>query len=531
MRTGYINGKVYTMRKEGEILDGFVVENGRFIHCGSREEVEACTAGGDLVDLGGACVLPGMTDAHLHLYAYARDRLKLNLKGCGSKKELLERIRAKVQETPKGEWIVGAGFDHEVFSDGHILPNRWELDSVCPDNPLIITRYCLHISCANSLALQAGGVGPGFAADVEGTVEFAENGEPNGVLRDKAASDVLALVPDRLADLSGKMDALAGAMEDLAAVGVTAVHPVCAVDYDLPEYMEAYQGLHDDGRLTCRVFLGVDSLPGCGIRTGLGDNMLKYGFYKLFMDGNMGGRTAYLSAPYADKPDTCGIPNYEDQEILNEKVKRAYDLGIQVGAHCIGDKGAEMFITACEKCVEGKKTEGKRTFRMIHGSLLRKDLLDRIEKLPMALDVQPMFLATDIHWCEDRFGHERSEYLWCWRKLIDRGILLTASSDSPCETFNPMYGVFAAVTRQGLDFYPEGGWFPENKITVYEALRMYTWNPAYAAFEEKERGSIEAGKLADFVIMDQDPFHTEPQKIKDIGVQATYLGGIEIFHR
>ena len=534
MADAYVNGTIYSMRSQEEVLTSIVIEGDRFAYCGNDQNYAigyAKKTGGQVIDLKGQVIVPGMTDAHLHLFSYARDLQKLNLKGCTSKRELFLRIANKVKETPKGEWIIGTGFDHEVFTDDRSLPKRWELDHVSPDNPLIITRYCLHISCANSMALKAGRIGTGYKPDVEGTVEFTDEGEPNGVLRDKAAGDVIALVPNRLDSVEGKADAVAAACRELNKVGITGVHPTSAADYDLPEYANVYQYLRDYGKLTVRVYLGFDQLPGCSISTGLGDDMVKFGFYKLFMDGNMGGRTAYLTEPYADDPGNTGIGNYYDQKELDDKVQKAYDLGIQVAAHAIGDKGCEQIVTSFEHMLKRHEPRCARPFRIIHASLLNRDLIERIAELPVILDVQPMFLATDIRWCESRFGRTRSEYLWCWRKLIDKGIILTGSSDSPCETFNPMYGIYAAVTRQGIDGYPDGGWYPENKINVYEAMCMYTKNPAYASNTDKEMGTIEKGKLADFVALDQDIFRIEPNKIKDIQVNATYLGGKQVFEK
>ncbi|MBQ4436385.1 MAG: amidohydrolase [Lachnospiraceae bacterium] len=528
MKTAYINGTIYTMKAEGDTVEAFLVENGKFAYCGTNEEVLKLAGGCEVVDLNGAPVLPGMIDTHQHLYAYARDLLKLDLKKANSLKELLEMIRVRAEATPKGEWILGTGFDHEKFTDEKVLPTKEQLDEVCPDNPLIITRYCLHVNCANSLALKIGGVGPGFKPKVEGTVEFREDGEPTGVLRDAAAADITALVPDPLATMEGKKKALEAACYQLNANGLTGVHPIRGVHVNLPEYTDVYQNLADEGRLTVRVFLGFDELPGCAIRTGLGDEMVKYGFYKMYVDGNMGGRTALLTAPYEDDPTTCGVPNYTQEE-LNKKVKTAYELGLQQGAHVIGDKAAEMLTTAIEEALKDHPATDPRMFRMIHMSLLNPDVVERVSKLPVVIDIQPMFVSTNVHWSESRVGHERSAYHYCWRKLLDNGMILTAGSDSPCESFYPMHGVYAITTRKGMDGYPDGGWFPEERVTVWEAMCMYTRNAAYVSYEEDIKGTIEDGKLADFVIMDRDVFKTVPDEIKDIKVVKTFLGGKEVY--
>lgn len=529
MRTAYVNGTVYTMKAEGDRCSGFVVENGKFLYCGTDEEAQRL-AGGKVVDLHGVTVLPGMIDTHQHLFAYARDRLKLNLKGATSFEQLLELIRRRAGETPDGQWILGTGFDHEKFTDRKILPTKEDLDRVCPNNPLMITRYCLHVNVANSLALKAGGIGPGFCPKVAGTVEFRPDGQPTGTLRDAAAGDVIARIPDPLATQEGRKDAVEAALHELNRFGLTGVHAIQGLHCNLPEFTDVYQDLSDEGRLTARVFLGFDRLPGCSIRTGLGDDLVKYGFYKLYVDGNMGGRTALLTQPYEDDPSTCGIPNYTQEE-LDAQVKQAYDLHIQVGAHVIGDKAAEMLTTAIEHARADRPNTDPRCFRMIHMSLLNQDVVDRIAKLPVVVDIQPMFVSSNVHWSETRVGHERSKYHYCWRKLLDNGMILTAGSDSPCESFAPMDGIYAITTRRGMDGWPAGGWFPEERVTVYEAVSMYTRNAAYVSYEEDIKGTIEAGKLADFVLLDVDVFHTEPEKLRDIGIEKTYLGGKLVYSR
>lgn len=527
MTKAYVNGIFYTMVAEGDTVEAVVERDGKFIYCGDNETAKQMAD--EVIDMAGAPVLPGMIDTHQHLFAYARDLLKLNLKPANSFAELLALIKARADETPDGEWIIGTGFDHEKFTDIKKLPTKEDLDSVCPNNPLVITRYCLHVNCANSLALKAGGIGPGFKPDVEGTVEFGPDGEPTGTLRDKAAADVIALMPDPLATMEGRKDAVANACYELNKRGLTGVTAIQGLHCNLPEYTDVYQDLNDEGRLTVRVCLGFDELPNCSIRTGLGDDMVRYGFYKLYTDGNMGGRTAYMSEPYSDDPTTCGIPNYTQEE-LDAKVKAGYDRNIQVGAHCIGDKACDMFITAIEHAYYANPKPDPR-FRLIHMSVLRKDLVERMAKLPVIVDMQPMFVCTNAHWNESRVGHERGRYHYCWRTLLDAGLMLTAGSDSPCESYYPMDGVYAITTRQGMDGYPDGGWFPEERVTIYEALSMYTRCAAYSSYEEKIKGTIEAGKLADFVVMSDDPFKQEPSKVKDLVVEKTYLGGKVVYTR
>jgi len=529
MVTAYVNGKIYTMKSEGDCCSAFAVEDGMFLYCGADDEARRLAEGGQVVDLQGAPVLPGLIDTHQHLFAYARNLLRLNLQEVGSMRELKELLRKKAGHTPAGMWIVGTGFDHERFADGHTLPTRKELDEACPHHPVIITRYCLHINVANSMALKEGGVGKGFQPKVEGTVEFDEHGEPTGVLWDQAGADIIAAIPDPLSTQKAKVEAVRAACHELNRYGLTGVHAIQGKHCDLLEYTDVYQDLADRGELTARVYLGFDELPHCSIRTGLGNELVKFGFFKLFIDGNMGGRSAYLNEAYADAPGQYGVVNYTQEE-LDAKVKEVWDLNIQIGAHVIGDRAVEMLVESIEKAHTANPNPNAR-FRLIHMSLLNAGIVERIRILPVVIDIQPMFVSTNVRWSEDRVGHERAKYHYCWRTLIDAGLILTAGSDSPIETYNPMKGTYAIVTRQGMDGYPEGGWLPEQRVTVYEAISMYTRNAAYVSYEENIKGTIEPGKLADFVLLDADVFQTEAAHIKDITVEKTYLGGKLVYEK
>ncbi|MBR0173126.1 MAG: amidohydrolase [Lachnospiraceae bacterium] len=527
--TAYTGGIVYTMEREGETVSAFVVENGRFVYCGDDETAKSLAD--EQVDLKGAVVMPGMIDTHQHLYAYSRNLTKVNLEKARSVRDIKEMLAARAKETKKGEWILGMGFDHEKF-DEHRLPTRYELDEACPDNPVVITRYCLHVNVANSEALNKGGIGKGFKPHVEGTVKFDEAGEPTGELNDEAATDILALVPDPLASREARKNILEKACHELNSHGLTGVHPVRAAHVDLPEYIDLYQDLKDEGRLTLRVYVGLDQLPETDIRTGLGDDMVKYGYYKLFADGNIGGRTAWLFEPFSDDPvdpENTGVPNYTLEE-LTPLVRAAYERNIQVGMHVIGDRAADMFVSALETVYRENPKPDPR-FRVIHASLVNDDIIARIAKLPAVVDIQPNFLSNNLKWQDARFGKARETYQYCWRKFLDAGIMLNAGSDSPVGFYDPFWSAYAIVNRKNLEGEPEGGWHPENCVTPYEALRMYTWNAAYASFEENIKGSIKEGKLADFIIIDADPFNIDPMKIKDIHVEKTYLGGACVYTR
>ena len=526
--TAYVNGKVYTMRAEGDTVSAFVCRDGKFVYCGSDAEAKAMAD--ECVDLQGACVLPGFIDTHVHLYYFAENLSKLMLDHIKSMKELKEFIRDYAKTVPEGGWIYGFGFDNEFFTDTREMPTRWDLDEACSDHPVLLARSCMHFFSANSLALQLAGIDKYFVPEVAGTVRYRhEDGEPTGVVSDAAGARIVALIPDKLAKLDAKKDSLEQAIRQLNALGMTGIHAIEGKHLNLMEHADAYQALAAEGRLTARIYLGLNDLPNCGFTTGLGDEMVKYGFYKLFIDSNLGGRTSAMLKAYSDDPSAFGSTNYTQEE-LTDRVREAYRRNIQVGIHVIGDRAADMFVKAIETvCAEEPKPDPR--FRLIHLSVVNEDLIARMKKLPVIADIQPMFIHTDLPFLEDRLGQERCRYSNAWGRLKEEGILMTGSSDGPGSPYDPLEGIWAAVCRTNLSGEPEGGWHPEHKLSVYDAVCLYTINAAYSSYEEKIKGTIEEGKLADFVILDRDLFGIDPMEIKDANVVKTVLGGKTVYEK
>ena len=538
MARAYVNARVYTMKNEGDTVEAFIIEDGKFFFCGSSDEAMRLIRAGresgiwpdaEIVDLHGKCVLPGLIDDHQHVQTYARGLLKVDLTDARSIDEVKALVRAQAEKTAPGKLILGSGFDQTKFAE-HRLPTRWDLDEAAPANPVVITRYCLHINIANSLALEKGGIFD--KDDVPHGIERGENGKLTGCMQEREAAVLINTITDGV-DLSDEelKDAVVEALHQLNSYGLTGVHPIQGKHCDLMEYTDIYQALKDEGRLTARIYINYDVLPGCNIRTGLGDEMLKFGFYKSYMDGNLSGRTAFMLEPYSDDPSTCGVCNYESQEAITEHLREGYQQGMQIGVHAIGDRAADMLITAIETIYREDPHPDPR-FRLIHMTTLNASLVERMSKLPVIVDVQPVFIPINVRSADSRMGDtERGAYTFAYKKMMDAGLMLTGGSDSPCDSFNPLDGVYALVNRKDYTGYPEGGWHPQECIGVYDALRMYTYNAAYSSYEETIKGTIKEGKLADFVVLDADIFKVDPMKIKDIKVEKTYLGGKLVYSR
>ena len=525
--TAYINGKIYTMKSEGDTCDAFVVRDGKFIYCGGSEQAAAMAD--EVVDLTGAPVLPGMIDTHQHLYFYAECLTKLDLAPVRSMAELKKTVADYAKILPEGAWVYGFGFDNELFTDTIRMPTKEDLDEACSDHPVLLGRCCMHFFSANSMALKLAGIDRSFHPAVEGNVLYGEDGEPNGVVCDAGSAPLTALIPDAMATMEDRMNAVERAIRENNSHGLTGIHAIEGKHLKLMEYTDVYQKLAKAGRLTARIYMGMNDLPGLDITTGLGDDMVKYGFYKLFIDGNFGGRTAAMIEPYADDPAANGITNYTQAQ-LNALFQEAYDRDIQIGVHVIGDRAADMLTKAIEHVYYPNPKPDPR-FRMIHMNVVNEDIVARLKKLPVILDIQPMFIHTDMPWMLVRMGEERCKYVNTFKWFEDEGLVLSGGSDAPGTPHDPFEGIYCAVTRKNMDGLPEGGWHPEQCVSVYQAVNWYTKNAAYASYEEDIKGTIEEGKLADFILTDKDVFTVDPEEIKTIKVEKTYLGGKEVYSR
>lgn len=536
--TLFLNGKIYTMEKEGEVFEALGVEKGKIKFLGTNEEAKSLSVK-KKVDLEGKMMIPGMADSHLHLYAYCQNLTFVDLSEVTSLDEMIQLMREKADETKEGDWIKGVNFDQTKWKENR-FPTLEEMDRISDKHPAIIKRTCLHAVVANSMALRKVGIDENYEGGTGGIVEKDAHGLPNGTLREQSTKVFDDVLPDPLKDKEVQKKMLARVMEDMSKKGITTIHTYAAKIWQYNEDIEIYRTFDREGNLPIRVTVCIDDLFTPEKIT---EEMFKapyrktqLGAYKIFSDGSMGSRSAALREPYNDDPENSGFVICTKEE-LAEKVYKGYKAGLQPAIHAIGDRALDMTISAIEYTLEATREEGmteeeqkeRLPFRLIHVQMVDEELMERMAKLPIVLDIQPVFLITDLHWIEDRIGPERLKGAFALKSMVDKGLILTGGSDCPVETYDPLRGLYSAVNRQDLKGYPQHGFLPEERLSVYEGLCMYTKNVHYATGQEEVLGTLAIGKFADLAVLDKDLFTIDTAEIKDVKVEQTYLAGDPVY--
>jgi len=481
-----------------------------------------------VVDLAGRTVVPGLADAHLHILGYALSLDQLALAGSRSVAEIRAAVAAAARRLAPSEWIAGRGWDQDQLAERR-LPTKLDLDEVSPHHPVFLQRTCNHIAVVNSAALRVAGIDRDTADPPGGRIDRDPvTGEPTGILRESAMDLVTRLIPPLTP--ARKRDLLARALREALWYGLTQLHTDdCQYAGGLEPTESIFRELVGPEAIPIRIIQAIqvdllDDAAARGIRTGIGDEWFRWGHVKLFADGSLGARTAAMLEPYADDPATCGMYIYERDAFI-DLVAEAHRLGNQVGCHAIGDGAAALFLDAVEESQRRHPRAGAR-HRMIHCQILSEPLMARMAALGVVGDIQPVFLNTDGHWFVDRVGPVRAATSYAWRSMQRHGVALSGGSDCPIEPLNPWFGVHCAVHRQDLSGFPPGGWQPEQRLTVAEALQLYTAGAAYAAFEESFRGRLVPGMAADLAVLDRDPFTCDPAELKDTRSTLTMVGGV-----
>jgi predicted amidohydrolase YtcJ len=440
----------------------------------------------------------------------------------------------KEKDDGSAGWLYGAGIFSEHLAENR-FPRRYELDEISVERPVHIVSHCGHIHMINSRALALTDIVKRSELDDE-CLDYYDDDEPNGILMENAYGKYLSEIVDGSWAKPSHMKALVRAgLPVYPARGITTLHAIALMPDTPPaENFDQYYELEKSGDLPVRVVINPShDLPwSLNPTTGFGTDMVKLGSKKIFLDGSMGGRTAAMLEPYSDAPGETGIITHTTEE-LTALFKEAYDAGLEVSVHAIGDAAMERAIDAAEKVYPAideadpvkRLSKTDKRLRIIHAMIIKPGHIERIRRLPVILDVQPGFLHSDVHIAEDRLGPERLKLLMPFRTFIDNGILLTGGSDAPVDPAIPLNGIQCAVTRRDLNGFPEGGLVAEEAVSVYEAVAMYTKNAAYCSGEEHIKGTISVGKFADFIILDRDIFDVPPGEISNIKVMKTVLGG------
>src|SRR5271156_3776378 len=486
-----------------------------------------------VIDLGGYFVMPGFNDAHLHLADAGLQKLNVDLTGVKTLDEFRERVLAKVEAAKPGEWILGGGWD-ETMWPVKTLPSRWDLDEVSGGHPMILDRVDGHLAVANTRALQLAKITVASRDPEGGKIDRDANGQPTGILRDTAQEAVRAAIPQLTHE--ARRHGIEVALADLAENGVTS-----AQDYS-PEWENflIYQELEKEGKLSARISEWlpfddvIDELKVKRAFQPQSDLMLHTGMLKGFMDGSLGGHTAALMEPYTDDPKNSGFPRYE-QAKLNEMATERLLAGFQLGFHAIGDKGVQMALDAfaeAEKAAREQKVKapnGGSDFRLRieHAQIATPAQIARFKELKVIASVQPSQLLTDMRWAQDRLGAKRAANSYTWASLLNKGVTLAFGTDYPVEPVSPFRGLYAAGTRKSEDGKQE--YFPEQKLTMDQAIAAYTTGSAFAEFEEKEKGKLAPGTLADFVVLDRSLTQIAPGGVLQTRVLRTVVGGRTVY--
>ncbi len=519
-----LNAAVRTLDPARPQAEALAVAGNRIVALGRTDELRSMAGPGTrVIDAGGRSVLPGFNDAHVHWLSGGFALTNVNLRDAATPAEFIRRIGEFAKTLPKGRWILGGDWDHEKFPAAE-LPTRQWIDPVTPEHPVFVSRTDGHMALANSLALQLARVTRDTPDVPGGVIVRDEKGEPTGILKDAAMGLVEAVIPPRSRE--EKLAAARAATEHAARLGVTSVQ-----DMSADEDVGLYQLLLQRGELKTRIYavrpiLSWETLAKTGVRAAFGDPWLRIGGLKGFADGSLGSSTALFFEPYADAPQNRGLlfDQMLPEGAMLRRVEAADRHGLQVMIHAIGDEANYRILELFREVAE-KNGARDRRFRIEHAQHLRPSEIPRFARQGVIASMQPYHAADDGRWCDKRIGPVRSRYTYAFRSLLEAGATLAFGSDWTVAPLNPMEGLKAAVTRQTLDGRHPGGWVPEEKISLEQALRAYTVGSAIAEFQEHLKGTLAPGKLADLVLLDCDIFRIAPSALDRVKVLLTVVDG------
>ncbi|MGD9086432.1 MAG: amidohydrolase, partial [Desulfobacterales bacterium] len=476
-----------------------------------------------------------LMDSHFHFYDWAMGRQQLDLAQVNSLDELLDQVAQSAAKLPPEKWILGQGWNESDWPE-HTMPRRDHLDAVAPAHPVALWRCDLHLVAVNSTALQLAGIDKTTPDPPDGVIEKDSSGHPTGILRELAPNLIKAVIP------APEADAVVAAMQDgitkLHTLGLTGLHDVRLMGgLEGAPALKAWQLLNEKDKLDLRCWVSLagerlEEAIALGFRTGLGDERLHIGHLKYFADGGMGARTAWMLEPYLDAE--LGMPLGSMAE-LAKKISAAEKAGLAVIVHAIGDRANREVIDVLEEIIESREQTKERPFmpsalshRIEHAQMIRSEDIQRLAKLKVAVCVQPHNMILDINMIDESVG-PLGRHTYAYKEMIDAGIPVLLSSDAPVCDPSPLVGIHAAVTRQRRDGTPAGGWYPEQRISVADALRGYTTMPAAFYGQTRNMGSLTPGKWADMIVLDRDIFQVDPMEIADTQVEMTVFDGRVVY--
>ena len=531
-----VNGKVFTSDARGSIAEAVAIEGERIVAVGTTREIEAAYTSARTIDLKSKLVTPGFNDAHIHFLQGGRSLMLVNLNGARNLAEAKARVAARVGEVRPGAWILGRGWDQTLW--GGEWPSKKDLDEVAPANPVFLQRVDGHTTWANSLALSKAGITRATRDPQGGEIVRDANGEPMGILKETAGGLVSRVVPDPTrAEMS---EALGRALAEALRYGVTSIqtNDVPSIDAT-PLYREFLKA----GKLTVRVAEwqqfnnSVEDIKRERAEfAAFKDDpfRLRLTALKGYVDGTLGSRTSAMLAPFSDDPHNSGIPRMTPEQLTRMIVERAQE-GFQIALHCIGDRANRMALDGFEATLNVRPAHGDTNLgmrhRIEHAQVVAPSDFKRFSGLEVIASMQPSHAISDKRWAEDRLGEYRVMSAYAWHTMMSHGVHVPFGTDWPVEPMNPYLGLYAAVTRQSTDGQPPGGWWPEERISIEDAIRNYTAEGAYASFEEKGKGQVAAGMLADLVVHTKDLLIVEPKEILQTEPEMVVFDGRVIYER
>jgi len=513
------HARIYTLDQSKPVASAIAIDHDGIAAVGG-DELLAEFDRAEKQNMDGRVILPGLTDAHLHLQHYALSLEKIDCE-TDTLEECLRRVADQVQKAKPGEWILGHGWNQNVWGG---WPSAIELDQIAPNHPVYLTAKSLHAAWANNAAMRLANITASTPDPKDGQIQHDLKGETTGILFENAMQLVGDIVP------APTIKELAHAMEKAQSIlwkmGLTGVH-----DFDRRDCFMALQKLHADGKLKLRVTKNIpvellNQAYELGLRTGFGDDWLRIGSVKVFMDGALGPRTAAMFQPYLNESENRGILNMDGEELF-ELGRRAADVGLGMTVHAIGDRANHEVLNAYEqlRAYEKKKGLPALRHRIEHVQVLHPDDAPRLAALNVVASMQPIHATSDMLMA-DKYWGKRSALAYAWRTQLDAGAHLAFGSDAPVESPNPFWGIHAAVTRRRADGSPNpDGWHPEQRLTMQEAIEGFTTGAAYAAYVENRVGKLAQGYLADLIVLEKNPFNGDPEEVKDMQSSATMVGG------